>query len=112
MYHVYVVSYMFLNNTCKSINFIFSKTLKNVFLQEKIDSLVQDGFPIFEMSTLTGDGVMELRNEACDRLLAHRVDSKLKGKKAAGILNRLEIAQPKPRDDKVSQYILYIIASS
>ncbi|KAG8179833.1 hypothetical protein JTE90_020816 [Oedothorax gibbosus] len=69
--------------------------------KQKLDSLVEDGYPIFEMSTLTGDGVMELRNEACDRLLAFRVDSKLKGKKAAGVLNRLEVAQPTPRDDKI-----------
>ncbi|GFR19587.1 nucleolar GTP-binding protein 1, partial [Trichonephila clavata] len=68
--------------------------------KKKIDNLVADGYPIFEMSTLTGEGVIELKNEACERLLAHRVDIKLKGKKAAGVVNRLEVAQPQPRDDK------------
>lgn len=52
------------------------------------------------MSTVTSEGVMDLRNEACDRLLAYRVEVKLKGKKATGILNRLQVANPKPRDDK------------
>lgn len=66
-----------------------------------IESLSEEGYPILEMSTLTGDGVIELRNEACDRLLAHRVEIKLKGKKATGILNRLQVANPKPRDNKV-----------
>ncbi|GFW46401.1 nucleolar GTP-binding protein 1 [Trichonephila clavipes] len=68
--------------------------------KKKIDSLVADGYSIFEMSTLTGEGVIELKNEACERLLAHRVEIKLKGKKAAGVLNRLEVAEPQPRDDK------------
>ncbi|GFY47971.1 nucleolar GTP-binding protein 1, partial [Trichonephila inaurata madagascariensis] len=68
--------------------------------KKKIDNLVADGYPIFEMSTLTGEGVIELKNEACERLLAHRVEIKLKGKKTAGVLNRLEVAQPQPRDDK------------
>lgn len=75
---------------------------KFLLLQQVIDSLSEEGYPILEMSTLTGDGVIELRNEACDRLLAHRVEIKLKGKKATGILNRLQVAEPKPRDDKVS----------
>lgn len=66
-----------------------------------IESLTDEGFPVLQMSTLTGEGVIELRNEACDRLLAHRVEAKLKGKKATGILNRLQVHEPKPRDDKL-----------
>ena len=66
-----------------------------------IDSLAEEGYPILQMSTLSNEGVVELRNEACDRLLAHRVEAKLKGKKATGILNRLQVAEPKPRDDKL-----------
>ncbi|GIY22131.1 nucleolar GTP-binding protein 1 [Caerostris extrusa] len=52
------------------------------------------------MSTLTGEGVIELRNEACERLLAHRVEVKMKGKKASEFLNRLQVAVPQARDDK------------
>lgn len=74
------------------------------YVQKVIESLTED-YPLFEMSTLTGEGVVELRNEACNRLLACRVEAKLKGKKATGILNCLQVAEPKPRDDKVSLYL-------
>ncbi|XP_035208562.1 nucleolar GTP-binding protein 1-like [Stegodyphus dumicola] len=66
-----------------------------------LNALAEEGHTILEMSTVTGEGVVELRNEACDRLLAQRVDAKLKGKKASSILNRLEVIEPKPRDNKV-----------
>ncbi|OTF84092.1 nucleolar GTP-binding protein 1-like protein [Euroglyphus maynei] len=55
---------------------------------------------IHEMSTATSDGVIELRNEACDLLLAHRVEHKTKSKRSEEIENRLHIAIPQPRDDK------------
>lgn len=44
---------------------------------------------------------MELKNKACDALLAHRVDSKLKGSKINSVINRIHVAQPVPRDDIV-----------
>ena len=53
------------------------------------------------MSTMTNEGVCELRNEACDLLLAFRVDNKVKSKKVDSIMNRLHVSQPVPRDDKV-----------
>uniref|UniRef100_A0A665XFI6 Nucleolar GTP-binding protein 1 n=1 Tax=Echeneis naucrates TaxID=173247 RepID=A0A665XFI6_ECHNA len=39
-------------------------------------------------------------NQACDRLLAHRVDTKMKGKKVHDVLNRLHLAMPTKRDEK------------
>ncbi|VDL40202.1 unnamed protein product [Hymenolepis diminuta] len=56
--------------------------------------------PIFlEMSTLLGDGVMDVRARACDELLARRVEAKLRAGAASlkegSIANRLYIAQPK-----------------
>uniref|UniRef100_A0A3B4EA72 Nucleolar GTP-binding protein 1 n=1 Tax=Pygocentrus nattereri TaxID=42514 RepID=A0A3B4EA72_PYGNA len=39
-------------------------------------------------------------NQACDRLLAHRVDTKMKGKKVHDVLNRLHLAMPTKRDNK------------
>ncbi|XP_054707253.1 GTP-binding protein 4-like [Uloborus diversus] len=69
--------------------------------KQKIEALKEEGFPLLHMSTLSGEGVIELRNAACDCLLAHRVEVKMKGKKAAGILNRLQVVEPKPRDDKL-----------
>ena len=37
--------------------------------------------PLFEMSTITDMGVMEVKTEACERLLSYRVDQKIKTKK-------------------------------
>ena len=52
-----------------------------------------------QVSCYTDEGVMELKNTACDALLQHRVDVKLKGNKVNSILNRLHVAQPKARDE-------------
>ncbi|EFN79973.1 nucleolar GTP-binding protein 1 [Harpegnathos saltator] len=57
--------------------------------------------PVLEMSTITDFGVMEVKTEACEQLLAYRVDQKIKTKKVDGLLNRLHVAQPMKRDDKV-----------
>jgi nucleolar GTP-binding protein len=46
---------------------------------------------------------MDLKNKACDALLAQRVDTKLKGSKINTIINRIHVAQPKPRDDVVRE---------
>uniref|UniRef100_A0A672N433 Nucleolar GTP-binding protein 1 n=1 Tax=Sinocyclocheilus grahami TaxID=75366 RepID=A0A672N433_SINGR len=39
-------------------------------------------------------------NQACDRLLAHRVDTKMKTKKVHEVLNRLHLAVPTKRDQR------------
>uniref|UniRef100_A0A8C6PP20 Nucleolar GTP-binding protein 1 n=1 Tax=Nothobranchius furzeri TaxID=105023 RepID=A0A8C6PP20_NOTFU len=39
-------------------------------------------------------------NQACDQLLAHRVNTKIKGKKVHDVLNRLHLAMPAKRDEK------------
>uniref|UniRef100_A0A452RHP8 Nucleolar GTP-binding protein 1 n=1 Tax=Ursus americanus TaxID=9643 RepID=A0A452RHP8_URSAM len=39
-------------------------------------------------------------DQACDRLLAHRVETKMKGNKVNEVLNRLHLAMPNKRDDK------------
>lgn len=52
-----------------------------------------------QVSCYTDEGVMELKNLACDTLLAHRVEHKVKGTKIDGIINRIHVAQPKPRDE-------------
>lgn len=41
-----------------------------------------------------------MKTEACDRLLAHRVETKMKGNKVNEVLNRLHLAVPSRRDDK------------
>merc|ERR1711994_535198 len=48
-----------------------------------------------------GDGVMDVKTRACEVLLQHRVDLKYKTKKVETIMNRLTVATPEPRDNKV-----------
>ncbi|PAV56817.1 hypothetical protein WR25_09636 [Diploscapter pachys] len=72
---------------------------------EVLEKLEKENIPVMEMSTINGNGVMEIRDKACDELLAQRVEAKLQSKKASttgdSILNRLFVAFPTPRDDKV-----------
>jgi len=58
------------------------------------------GREIMEMSTVTEEGVMEVKTQACDILLQHRVEMKYKNKKVEGVLNRLHVAEPVARDNK------------
>ena len=53
-----------------------------------------------QISCFTDEGVMEIRNMACDMLLAARVEMKLLGKKVDGIVNKLHLAEPVKRDEK------------
>ncbi|XP_028779986.1 nucleolar GTP-binding protein 1 [Neltuma alba] len=55
---------------------------------------------LLTMSTLTDDGVIAVKNAACERLLNQRVEIKMKSKKINDCLNRFHVAVPKPRDDK------------
>lgn len=56
--------------------------------------------PLLQMSTLSEQGVMDVKTEACERLLCYRVEQKMKSRKVDGILNRLHVAVPKERDSK------------
>ena len=44
-----------------------------------------------EMSTVNETGVAEVKIEACDRLLAHRIENKIKTKKVNEVMNRLTV---------------------
>merc|ERR1719347_1104068 len=55
---------------------------------------------IMNMSTVTEDGVMEVKTKACEELLQDRVQHKFKAKKVETIMNRLSVAVPEPRDNK------------
>jgi nucleolar GTP-binding protein len=71
-------------------------------------ALVQDiidteGVQCVQVSCYSEEGVMDLKNKACDALLAQRVDAKLKGNKINTIINRIHVAQPKPRDEVVRE---------
>jgi len=55
---------------------------------------------LIPMSTLSEEGVMNVKNEACERLLAQRVEIKMKSKKVTDVMNRLHVAVPAKRDEK------------
>ncbi|KAF3428092.1 hypothetical protein E2986_09585 [Frieseomelitta varia] len=69
--------------------------------QALLKSLEDKDVPVLEMSTITDFGVMDVKIQACERLLAFRVDQKIRTKKVEGLLNRLHVAQPVPRDEKI-----------
>jgi len=69
--------------------------------KELIQTFIKDEIPVMEMSTHSEEGVMNVKTEACERLLSHRVEVKMKSKKVDTILNRLHVAMPKPRDETV-----------
>ncbi|PIN13153.1 GTP-binding protein CRFG/NOG1 (ODN superfamily) [Handroanthus impetiginosus] len=59
-----------------------------------------DDSVLLTMSTLTEEGVISVKNAACERLLNQRVEMKMKSKKLNDCLNRFHVAMPKPRDQK------------
>ncbi|KAL3121377.1 hypothetical protein niasHT_004961 [Heterodera trifolii] len=74
---------------------------KEAILREKLETA---GVPVVELSTLTQQGITELRDKACDALLAQRVEKKLQVKgigQGGSVISRLFVAYPTPRDDKV-----------
>ncbi|KAG9074201.1 Nucleolar GTP-binding protein 1, partial [Ceratobasidium sp. UAMH 11750] len=54
-----------------------------------------------QVSCYTDEGVTEVKTTACDALLASRVESKLRGTKINSVVNRIHVAVPTKRDDKV-----------
>jgi len=56
-----------------------------------------ENIQVREMSNKTEEGVIEVRNEACEMLLAYRVECKVQSKRTNSILNRLHVAIPKSR---------------
>jgi nucleolar GTP-binding protein len=54
---------------------------------------------LMHMSNISEQGVSEVKATACDKLLESRVDARIAGKKIEGVMNRLQVFQPKPRDN-------------
>ncbi|RIA93698.1 GTP binding protein 4, partial [Glomus cerebriforme] len=59
----------------------------------------KDSVQIVQLSCFTDEGVMDVRNTACDKLLAARVDFKLRGNKINEVINKIHLAEPQERDD-------------
>jgi len=56
------------------------------------------GAELMKMSNVSEEGVSAVKNKACDKLLTARVETRLTGKKVTDVMNRLTVAQPRPRD--------------
>lgn len=67
-----------------------------------IDEIIAMGdVTVVQSSCYSEEGVMDVRNAACDALLAHRVEAKLKGTRINSVANKIFVAEPKKRDDVV-----------
>ena len=64
-----------------------------------LTKLEEEGVLLLPMSTITEEGIIAVKTQACDLLLAQRVEMKMKGKKLPDVLNRLHVAVPTPRDE-------------
>jgi nucleolar GTP-binding protein len=58
-----------------------------------------EGVITVHVSCYTDEGVTTVKQAACDALLAHRVENKLKGNAVEKVANRIHVAMPKARDD-------------
>jgi nucleolar GTP-binding protein len=66
------------------------------YIQTIIDD---DSVLVVEASTYSEEGLMEVRNKACELLLAHRVEQKLRGNRIEAVANKIHVAVPQKRDD-------------
>lgn len=65
-----------------------------------VDAILSDKtVTVVETSAYSEEGVMNVRDTACDALLAHRVEQKLKGNRLEQVANRIHVAVPQKRDD-------------
>jgi len=53
---------------------------------------------MLHMSNISEEGVSQVKNHACDKLLAARVDSRVSGNKVDSVMNRLQVVYPTARD--------------
>jgi len=60
---------------------------------------------LLPMSTLSEEGIAEVTKTACETLLQQRTQLKMKGKHISDVVNRLHLAVPRKRDDKVREAV-------
>ncbi|CAO3676855.1 unnamed protein product [Umbelopsis vinacea] len=65
------------------------------------DIVANDGVTMVTMSCYLDEGVMQVRNASCDKLLAARVEQKMKGQKINDVINKIHLAEPVARDSIV-----------
>lgn len=84
-------------------NKIDLKTWEEVLPEDKalIETVVKDrNVQMLFTSNVSEAGLDTLKTTACDLLLQHRVERKLKGKRINDVINRIQVSYPVARDDK------------
>ncbi|KAG0148796.1 hypothetical protein CROQUDRAFT_669657 [Cronartium quercuum f. sp. fusiforme G11] len=72
--------------------------------RQLIDEILKENdIHLLQVSCFSEEGVMEVRNAACDALLAHRVEAKERTKRVENVANRVRVAVPAKRDDVVRE---------
>ena len=59
------------------------------------------GATIVYMSTFTEEGIKDVKQTACDLLLAQRVEAKLQSSRVESVIGRIRVAEPQPQADGV-----------
>ncbi|XBH93910.1 hypothetical protein VPH35_084766 [Triticum aestivum] len=92
-----VLFFLDFSRSCGIKSLFMNKPL--VIVCNKTDLQPLDGLSEedMNMSALMDEGVMAVKNAACERLLEQRVEIKMKSKKINDCLNRFHVAMPKPR---------------
>jgi nucleolar GTP-binding protein len=73
------------------------------------ETLQPEGEPLssaLRMSTRTSDGVVNVKEQCCEKLLARRVQSKLNTRRVNQVTNRLHVATPQQRDNRERQPVI------
>eukprot|EP01124_Arcella_intermedia_P003212 TRINITY_DN1174_c0_g1_i1.p1 TRINITY_DN1174_c0_g1~~TRINITY_DN1174_c0_g1_i1.p1 ORF type:complete len:649 (+),score=86.01 TRINITY_DN1174_c0_g1_i1:101-2047(+) len=90
----------------KPVAIVMTKTdiIKPEELRDEDQALIKgllknDDIMLLSMSTLSEEGVMDVKTKACESLLQHRTQIKLKGKHINDVSNRIFVATPQKRDD-------------
>lgn len=91
----------------KSVMVVINKTdiIRPEDLDEERAKLLQTvtelpGVEIMSASCQLEDNVMNVRNKACEKLLASRIENKLKSQaRITNVLNKIHVAKPQARDD-------------
>ena len=65
-----------------------------------LQGLLDQGVEMAESSCVTDEGVMNVRNSACEKLLNQRVEVKMRSQKISDVLNKLHLAEPITRDER------------
>lgn len=91
----------------KSVMVVMNKS--DIVKPEDLDQEKQDllqsilatpGVDVMHASCYEEDNVMQVRNQACEKLLTARIEQKLKGlARVANVLNKIHVARPQARDD-------------